>query len=364
MKGKTLSHRTLILILAAVLLFGMLGACAPESPSEPSAADTPGSETEDPHWVLTATLHVTGTHVCTVFLEEYARRVLEATDGQVEIQVFPGAILAGAGAALEAVVNNTVDIAWCFTSFFPGQFPLTDVVAQPLIGVKNAPQVTSALWDLWEKYDEMDKELETGYKVLQLYSNPPNSLFFADKRVDSIEMLSGLSLRAPSGPITDILARWGATPVFIGPPDTYESLQKGIVDGCSFEYSGFTDYKLEELTKYYMDMNIYCGPFLVIMNKDIWEGLPKDIQDKIDSVSGRDCSVEQAELFQEDYDAKKEKTLSVPGRELVEVSPEEYAKFEAVAMEYNAEWVAQNSTDTFDAQQFLDDAMAFLAKYE
>lgn len=374
MKTKKLSLRVLALLFAVVLLCGTMAACTPSAteptatagtsdPTDPTATVDPGASTSDEHWVLTASIHDPVQSVKTIFLEEYVDRVLEATNGQVEIQVFPGGVLAGAGAALEAVVNNTVDVAWCFSSYFPGQFPLSDVVAQPLLGATSCQQVTNVLWDLWEKYDEMKTELDDPYKILHLYVNPPNTLFFGKEKVDSIDKIQGLTLRAPSGPITDILARWGATPIFMGPPDVYEALEKGIVDGFSFEYSGMYDFKLFEHVKYYMEMPIYCGPFLLIMNKDVWDAFPADIQEQIDSVSGRDCSLEMATIFQNDQDTKKEMVLSRDDAEAYELTEEEFAKFKAVADEYNSEWVATHSTDTFDAQVFLDDAIALLEQY-
>ncbi|MCL1829071.1 MAG: TRAP transporter substrate-binding protein DctP [Oscillospiraceae bacterium] len=355
LKKKSL-FRVIGMLLTVVLLCGVIAGCS-------SNSNSGGSSGGDEKFVISASIHDPAQSVKTIFLKEYAERVFAATDGQVEMQVFEGGVLAGAGAALEAVTNNTVDVAWCFSSYFPGQFPLCDVVAQPLMGARDCMQVTNTLWDLWGKYDEMKQELDARYKVLHLYVNPPNTLFFANAEVDSIEKLQGLTLRAAAGTITDILGLWGANPIFMGPPDVYEALEKGIVDGYCFEFSGMYDFKLFEHTKYYQDMNIYCGPFLLLMNKDIWDSFPKSVQDKIDSVSGRDCSIEMATVFQNDQDFKKETVLARSDAVVVNVSPAEYAKFEAIAMQYNAEWAAKNTTSSFDAAAFMADAISILAKY-
>jgi hypothetical protein len=57
------------------------------------------------------------------------------------------------------MVTGAVDVAWVFTSFFPNQFPLTDVVTLPMLGIKDVPQATNVLWDLYDWSADMQKEL-------------------------------------------------------------------------------------------------------------------------------------------------------------------------------------------------------------
>lgn len=376
MKKKKFSCRILSLLLAVALLGTLLTACggkqtpppantapAQTTPAQPGDTGTGGLTTTGQNWELSATCHDPATSVKTLFIQEWASRVKDVTAGQVNITTYPGATLAASTAALEAMVTGAVDVAWVFTSFFPNQFPLTDVVTLPMLGIKDVPQATNVLWDLYDWSADMQKELSDEYKMIMLYTNPPNHLSTATKEVKSLETIKGVQYRAPSGAITDILTLWGAVPIMMGPPDVYEALEKKVIDGYAFEYSGLADFNLQEVTKYYMDMPIYVGPFLLLMNKDVWNAFPADIQAAIDSVSDRDCSLEMAQIFQEDYDTKRNEVLSREGAVLTQISEADYAAFKAVADEYNNGWAAKISEKGIDGKAFLDKAIEFVQKY-
>jgi len=101
-----------------------------------------------------------------------------------------------------------------------------------------------------------------------LYTNNPNIIATSDKPVQSLSDLKGLKLRSPAGASTDMVTAWGGTPILMGPGDMYQSIEKGVIEGCVFEYSGIGSFKLNEVLKNYTEMPIFVGPFMVLMNKE------------------------------------------------------------------------------------------------
>lgn len=363
-------HRLFSVVLAVALI--MLAGCGQSgsnaAPAAASSSAASSAESSAPaasgqaEWKLNATIHTNDTSVKYIGMKNWADAVKEATNGRVEITIFPGATLAPATGALDAVKSGSVDVALVYTPFTPGQFPLAEVISNPLLGLSTSQQGTNVLWDLYEQTEELQNEFSE-VKLCMLYANPANVLIMGKDEISSVASLKGKKLRAPAGAITDILTLWGAEPMLMGPGDVYQALEKGVLDGYVFDYSGINDFALQEISHSYLDLDIYSGPMTVMMNLNVWNSFPDDIKEAIDSVSGRAPSMEMAEIFQEDENTCKEKCLGVEGNNLVSLSPDALAEFQAIADEYNATWAEGVSAGGFDGEAYLSQTKELIAKY-
>ena len=68
-------------------------------------------------------------------------------------------------------------------------------------------------------------------KVLLFYTSEPYTLITRNKPVKSIEDIKGMKIRMTGGPPTDMMKLLGGVPMLIPMPDSYISLQKGVIDG-------------------------------------------------------------------------------------------------------------------------------------
>src|SRR3546814_12400145 len=68
------------------------------------------------------------------------------------------------------------------------------------------------------------------------------------KAVEKVGDLAGLRLRAPSRPVGDALAKFGAVPVFMPVPQTPEALSKNVIDGAVVPWDVPVSLRLSELT--------------------------------------------------------------------------------------------------------------------
>ncbi len=72
--------------------------------------------------------------------------------------------------------------------------------------------------------------------------------------------------------------------------DIYEAMNKGVIDGTDSSWEAISSFKFYEVAKNYTFTNLSLYVFSIVMNKEKWEGLPKDIQEAITSVSGLEGS--------------------------------------------------------------------------
>ena len=336
----------LALALALVLVLGMFAGCG---------------EKEAEVYEFTLSMHDAKTTPNAVYMQSWIDKVYEATDGRVKITLYDNSTLSAATDIGVKVAEGAVDIGWLYTSYYAGQFPLSDVINLPFQGFGDPIVSTNTLWDLYDEYEEIQEEWGD-YKLLMLYGNPGMMFASADAPITSVADLAGRSMRCPAGAITELLTTWGANPIPMPPPEVYESIEKGVISGYIFEPSGITNFSLEEVTKYYTDLPMYDGPFALIMNMDQWNSLPEDLQKIIDDLSGKEASLGAAQAFADAVNVARDDIVAAGG-EFVSVSDEAKAEFAVEADKYAATWAEQQSVDGFDAAAFLQRAKEIAASY-
>lgn len=350
--------KTISVLLAAVMLLAL---CLSGCGSKTETAETTESKDDGKVYELTLSMHDAKTTANAVYLQAWIDKVAEATDGHVKITLYDNATLSAATDIGDNVKAGAVDIGWLYTSYYAGQFPLSDVINLPMQGFGDPIVSTNVLWDLIEKYPEVEEEWGD-FKLLMLYGNPGMIFATADSPITTVADLAGRTIRCPSGAITDVLTAWGASPVTMAPPDLYEAVEKKNISGYIFEPAGICNFHLEEITNYYTDLPLYDGPFGLIMNLEKWNSLPEEYQKAIEELSGKEASLGAAETFANDV-AEKREIIEAAGGEFVEVTDEAKAEFAVAADAYAETWIESMSKDSFDAAAYLADAKALAEQY-
>lgn len=246
-------------------------------------------------------------------------QVEKATKGKVKTQLFWSQTLAKGKDNWEATKNGITDIAWCFHGYWPNMTPLTDVISLPALPFTTAEQGSEALWKLYEKYPEIQKELSEN-KVLLLYTSAPYTLITRDKQVKTLEDLQGLKIRMTGGPPTDMMKALGGVPLLQPMPEMFLNLQKGVVDGMGAPWEAIHGFRFYEVVKHYTEAPLPAVYFSISMNKAKWESLPKDVQDAIMSVSGLEGSKFWGRNF---FDSAKQAAIDRAKANKIDILPTE-----------------------------------------
>lgn len=383
MKGRTL--RSVLLLVACLAVVLALAACGDGPATETTAttaapADTSTTAPQGGEDSTTSTSAATGgvpdlgdfefslsvhdpvTSNNTKHWQSWADQIAEATDGHVKIVIYPSSQLAAATDVGEMVEAGGVDIGWLFTPFYSGQFPLTEVASIPMVGFDDGSLATNVLWDLYEKYPELQQEWSR-YKLLNLYGIPASIFGTVEKPILAPADVKGRVLRTPAGLVTDLVTELGGSPVMMAPPDMYEALEKKNISGYIFEPAGIGNFKLQEVTDYFTELPIYIGIFGLVMNWDKWNSLPPEYQAVIESFSGREGSLAAAVDMQEAADANRQVFIDA-GAEFVTPTDEAKAEFETIADGVAKKWPATVKLSGFDAEAYLQDALSTLEKYK
>jgi len=363
---------TLAILLTLSLCLG-LSACGNNNAASPSSStpanppsSSPSASPESPassdlgDFEFSLSLHDPVTSPNGVFFQEWADAIADKTGGHVKITLYGSSLLSAATDIADNVKAGAATIGWLYTSYFAGQFPLTDVINLPMQGFGDPIVSTKVLWDLYNEYDEVKAEWGD-FKLLMLYGNPGMIFASAKDPIRSVADLKGLNLRCPAGAITDVLTAWGANPITMPPPDVYQAIERNNISGYVFEPSGITNFSLEEVTKYYTDFPMYDGPFGLIMNKDAWDSLPKEYQDIIEGLSGFQGSLGAAQCFADAVEVARG-TIVAAGGEFITLTPDAIAEFQIEADNFANGW-AGSIGGSIDAAGYLAKAKSLAGQY-
>jgi len=212
---------------------------------------------------------------------EWCKEVEKRTNGRVEFSYFSSGTLTPPGQTYGAVVSGIADIGQSAVAFFAGRFPLTEIFSRP-VGFTNGYQATKAVYSFHRKFKPKEW---ADTKVMFLHGSAPQ-IIHTKKQISSLQDVKGLRLKA-NAENAPTVAAVGAAPVTLTTGETYDALQKGIVDGIMFPYESLKGWKFADHLNYTLENYAVAGaaPLFVVMNKQKWNSLPKDIQELIEKLN-------------------------------------------------------------------------------
>ena len=257
---------------------------------------------------------VAGIHV--KLLTEWGKAVEQQSDGRLKVEVYPSAALSKPPAQYDAVINRIMDITATVLGYTANRFPLTQIVELPGV-VKTAQQGSCVVQGL---YDEglLSSEFKDT-RPLFLFTHGPGMLHTKGKIIKTPADLAGMRIRRPTTVVAGLLEEFGAQPVGMPAPETYASMQRGVIDGVAFPWEGALAFRLNELADSHTDMDgLYTLTFILTMNKSVYDGLSADDRKVINDNSGMIWSKKAGEVFDE-LDAKGKAQAEQAGHNIYHV---------------------------------------------
>jgi len=256
-------------------------------------------------------------HPVAELMAEWAKEVEKRTNGKVAIRIFPANTLTPASKNYEGVVKGTSGMGSSAMGYTRGRFPLMEVLDLPL-GFENALIATRLANALYKKFQP--KEL-SDTKVMYFQAHGPGILH-TKKPVRSLEDLKGLRIRS-TGSSAKIMAALGATPVAMPMGETYDAIAKGVVDGSAAPIASLRGFKWGEVVKYTTEDfgAAYASTFFVVMNKNVWNSLPRDVQQTIEKINVE--WIDKTGRVWDDYDKMGRDYVAKLGNQIISLSREE-----------------------------------------
>ncbi len=264
-------------------------------------------------------------------LNKFAELANEKSDGRIKIDVLHGGQLGSGVETFEAVKNGNLDMAADSFANLASLTPAFEIFHLPFL-FESRDQMLNATQS--EKIKEVvnDELSDINLMWFGTYEiGGPREVGTSKKKIESLDDFKGLKFRASRSPL-EIASQeaWGAKGVTVDWPETPEAVRLGMVDGLTVPYASFYSAKFHEgsLIKYMLDLNFQNYASVAVINQEMWDDLPEDIQDIL--IEAEEEAKEWHINFVSDYITENIQAMKDEGVEIYSLSDEEYEKVKEV----------------------------------
>ncbi|WP_088103242.1 TRAP transporter substrate-binding protein DctP [Halalkalibacter urbisdiaboli] len=229
--------------------------------------------------------------------EAYAEAVREATEGRIQFEIHGNGSLGGERELLEAVQLGTLDMSVITTGVVSNFVPDVTALEFPFLyrDLEHAYKTLDS--DIGQ--DILDKMSEAGFKGIAFWANGQRHLANNKRPIRSPEDLKGLKMRTiESELLIDTYSSIGTNPTPMAFPEVYGGLQQGVIDGTDQSYGVIWSTKTYEQLPYFSESGLYYASATLLINQELFESLPEDLQETIVSL-GKEFAKVQREISEE-----------------------------------------------------------------
>ncbi len=297
------------------------------------------------------------THIQCQTAQAWAEEIGKRTNGKVKITLYPAGTLTKAPQCYEGVVNGVSDIGMSCFAYTRGRFPLLEGLDLPL-GYPNGTVATRVATEMVQKHQPAEV---ADVHVLYVHAHGPGILA-SRKPVRKLEDLSGLKVRA-TGLSSKIVQSLGGTPLAMSQSETYEALQKGVVEATFCPIETLKGWKQGEVINHVTETSVigYTTSMFVVMNKKAWDSLGTDLQKVFTDVSAEWVAKHGQAWDQADQEgAEFVKELQ---REVITLDQAEQQRWQAAVQPILDDYVAATGAKNLPGAEFLADLQKLIAEY-
>jgi TRAP-type C4-dicarboxylate transport system substrate-binding protein len=211
----------------------------------------------------------------------WSQEILAATNGLIDIKIFPGGSIADFSKVYDRVINGIADFGYGIFGPVSTEFPKTMVASLPF-EANNVEEAALALWRIYEKGLIADEYSRV--RLLSLFNFSDNGIH-SRKPIRTMADLQGMKLSVGTRALGEIIERLGGTPINMPPSEYYTSNQRGLIDGSSTSWPALPPFKLQEVTSHHLEVALGQAPAFTMMNKEAYAKLPEAGQKAIDKLS-------------------------------------------------------------------------------
>lgn len=236
-------------------------------------------------------------HPLVIRAKEASARILQASNGRVDLQVYPNSQLGGDTDILSQLRSGAVDFMLISPLILGALIP-TVQISNVGFAFQNHDQVWSAMdGDLGAYVRDQIETKSSLFAFENIWENGYRHVTLGSGPVKTPDDIRGQKLRVmPSAMSTSIFKSLGASTVSINWAETYSALQTHVVNGQENPLIVLTTSKIYEVQKYCsLTQHVWDG-FWCAGNKKKFSALPSDLQAIVRNAINDGALKERADL--------------------------------------------------------------------
>ena len=301
-------------------------------------------------------------HTINKEMQRWADELKQKSGGRLVLSVFPASQMGPLPRQYDLARTGVADISFFLTGATPGRFKLTEVAQLPFTFWKGNVPVSNSQgsYEVTSLAGELAKEHQ-GVRILYMLALTTGGLYFNKATVHAPADLKGLRIRH-NGPIAAAaLSAWGATPVAVLPAEVADAMQKGTIDGVTFNYEVSESYQMANVVKTVTEVSPTAATFALVMNSDKYSKLPADLRKLIDDTTGPEAAKRVGALY-DAAEAHGKAYMLKNGVTVTPVTAAGFAEFKGLVAPITAESLKKLDAEGLPATKFHDQLVGMTAK--
>lgn len=292
----------------------------------------------------------------TAFAYAFKDYVEKNSNGQIKVHLYPGGQLGKFPEMIQGAMRGSIDIALTNVVPLNNFYPESMIFGIP--GVFNDKDECSAiLQGEWGRKFNKGIEDKLGVKVLFHYCSGMRHFTNSKKELRVPEDAKGLTIRVMESPVSiKMVEALGAKAVPIASSEMYIAMQNHVVDGQENPISSIIQDLTYEVQKYIVLDGHFASSMMLLMNKKLYDGMPKSLQKVIDTGVQKGWAVGKTVIDRQEIEGIE--TLKAKGMQVYVPTKQELQRWHEVVGKPTQEYVRKQLGD-----KVVDELLAAVKKY-
>jgi tripartite ATP-independent transporter DctP family solute receptor len=223
----------------------------------------------------------TATHPMTAESVAAAKRILDASGGQLEIQVFPDSALGGDPQMLAQARTGAIELLQTGNNILSSILPAAALFNIPFAFHSGLELQSAANGPLGAYVGDAVEKLGL-HKFPRTFYGGTFQIQNSLRPIDGPADLRGMKIRVPPGQLdVATFKALGVAPTVVSLAEVYTSLMTHLVDGLEAPLPTLQNFKFYEQVKYCAMTNHTGLAYFMLANGDAWQRLPAKLQDLV-----------------------------------------------------------------------------------
>ena len=285
----------------------------------------------------------------------WAESIAEASDGRIQIDIFPAQQLGAAPDHYDMARDGIVDIAFVNPGYQPGRFPILAAGELPF-QMSNATGGSRALHEWYLDYAEQEMG---DVKVCLVHLHDPGTIHATSGPAAGPADFAGKNIRPPNGTIGQLISMMGGSPTQVPAPEMREILSSGGADASTGPWGSMILFGVEDIVTHHLDIPLYATVFTFVMNQGSYDAMSDEDKAVIDDHCTPEWSERMASGWAEFEANGRDEFQAMDGHEFYTPSEDEMAEWQALSDQLRQDWIQNAGVDDAEgALQRLQDLLA------
>jgi len=252
--------------------------------------------------------------------ENLGKKLSEATQGRLSIQMYPSMQLGGEKETIEQTQIGAIQISRVSVGTMGPIVDDINVINMPFL-FKNTGHANKMMDGPigQELLDKITASPNANLVALCWMDSGARSLYNTKHPIKSIEDVKGLKFRVIGNPIfVDMMNALGGNGISMGYDQVFSALQTGVIDGAENNMPSYVFSNHYTAAKYVTLTEHLIIPEMLVFSKRIWNTLSADDQNLIKKFA-REAQLEEREYWNQ-YEQKALEKAKAAGSQIIEIA--------------------------------------------